>query len=215
MKLIRGIIVLAVLGYLAVSLWQSRSELAKLDYPKGPTRYAWQLPGKVVAALGIEPGDRVADLGAGDGYFTFWLADAVGFQGRVYAVDIDEHKVTGLDAKAQNKDYGNVDAVLGELRDPRLPDQGVDLIFLCNTYHHIESRTEYFKRLKADLRPGGRVAVIDMRDDLKGFAAWFATRDHWIARATLEGEMEIAGYRVEQRFDFLPVQSFVIFAADE
>ena len=111
----------------------------------------------------------------------------------MYAVDIDEAKVNRLGAKAQDKDYGNVDVVLGELRDPRLPDAGIDLIFLCNTYHHIENRTDYFKRLKADLRPGGRVAIVDMRDDLKGFASWFVDSDHWIARTTVEGEMQIRG----------------------
>lgn len=214
MKIVRLVVGLVLAGYVAVSLWQSRAELAKLDYPKVPTRATWQLPAKVVAALGIQPGARVADLGSGDGYFTFLLADAVGRKGRVYAVDVDEAKVNALGARAEDKGYGNVDVVLGELRDPRLPDAGIDLVFLCNTYHHIESRTDYFKRLKADLRPGGRVAVVDMRDDLQGFAAWFASRDHWIARTTLEGEMEIAGYRLVKRFDFLPVQSFVIFAAD-
>ena len=213
MKLIRPVVALAILAFLALAAWKSRIELTKLDFAKVPTRASWQLPKKVVAALGIQPGNRVADLGAGDGYFTFLLADAVGSKGRVYAVDIEEHIVTGLDAKAQIKDYGNVDAVLGELRDPRLPDRGIDLIFLCNTYHHIENRTNYFERLKEDLRPGGRVAVVDMRDDLEGIATWFTQRDHWIARATLEGEMDIAGYRLVERFDFLPVQNFAIFAA--
>ena len=215
MKVVRAVIVAAVVVFVVLFLWRSRNELVKLDYAKGPTRAAWQRPAKVVAALGLQPGDRVADLGAGDGYFTFLLADAVGSTGRVYAVDVAEHKVTGLEAKAQIKDYGNVDAVLGELDDPRLPDRGVDLVFLCNTYHHIESRTNYFKRLQADLRPGGRVAVVDMRDDLEGLAALFAHRDHWIARETLEGEMKIAGYRLEQRFDSLPVQSFEIFTPAE
>ncbi len=204
-----GWIALALAAMLVATSWP---ELSRLDVTKGPTRAAWQRPDRVIAALGLEPGDRVADVGAGAGYFTFRLADAVGPSGRVYAVEVDEDKVRDLERAVQIEDVGNVDVVLGELDDPRLPDRGIDLVFLCNTYHHIEGRDAYFARLKADLAPGGRVAIVDMRDDLAGVARLFAHTGHWTPRDLLHEEMGLAGYRSVARHDFLPVQIFEVFA---
>ncbi len=203
------ILVLAALAL--VALWSSWAELTRLDYTKILTRASWQLPAKVVAALGLADGDRVADVGAGDGYFTFLLADAVGATGRAYAVEVEDHLADALERQVRRRDAANVDVVLGELDDPRLPDGGVDLVFLCNTYHHIEGRTTYFSRLRSDLRPGGRVAIIDMRADLGGIAGLFSHDGHSTSRADLYDEMELAGFRHVERLDFLPVQIFEIF----
>lgn len=206
-----------VLGTLAAAgaawlVWASWSELSKLDYMTIPGRATWQLPARVVAALELEKGDRVADVGSGGGYFTFLLADAVGPTGRVFAVDVDELEVQKLENRVQLEEVGNIDVVLGELDDPRLPDRGIDLVFLCNTYHHIESRDAYFSRLRADLRPGGRVAIVDMRDDLGGIAGLLSHEGHSTPREDLHDEMELAGYRLVARHDFLPVQLFEVFA---
>ncbi len=206
----RSIAILLAVVLLA-TVWRSWGELSKLDYAKIPTRASWQRPDSVVAALGLAEGDRVADVGAGDGYFTFYLAEAVGAGGRVYAVEVEEHLVDALERQVQIRDAANVDAVLGELDDPRLPDRGVDLVFLCNTYHHIENRTAYFARLRADLSPKGRLAIIDMRADLTGIAGLFSHAGRSAPRADLYGEMELAGFRHVERHDFLPVQIFEIF----
>lgn len=193
-------------------LMTNRAELAKVDVAKLPRRAAWQLPERVVAALALAPGDRVADLGAGNGYFVFPLADAVGPAGRVYAVEVEEEKVRGLERRVAAKGYSNVEVVLGELDDPLLPDGTLDLVFLCNVYHHIEDRQAYFARLAADLRPDGRVAVVELRE-LGGFIGWLEPPGHATPRGRLDEEMAAAGYRLVGSFDFLPVQSFVIFAA--
>ncbi len=207
----RGIaMVLAVV--LVVTVWRSWGALSKLDYAKVPTRATWQLPERVVAAFDLEAGSQVADIGAGDGYFTFPLAGAVGGGGRVYAVEIEEHLVDAIERQVHLRDVANVDAVLGELDDPRLPDGGIDLVFLCNTYHHIENRTAYFARLRGDLRPSGRVAIVEMRADLTGIAGLFSHEGHSTSRVDLLGEMELAGYRHVASHDFLPVQIFEVFA---
>ncbi|MEM7584240.1 MAG: methyltransferase domain-containing protein [Acidobacteriota bacterium] len=213
MKAPRLYLTLAVLVAVAVAVWQSWYELSRLDWTRIHNRAGWQLPDRVIAALDIEPGDVVADLGAGKGYFTFRLAKAVGRSGRVYAVDVEDRIVGDLEVRVELENAVNVGVIHGEYADPRLPDGGMDLIFLCNTYHHLESRSEYFKRLRRDLEPGGRVAVIDMRDDVTGIGAFFVDENHWTPWADLLGEMEIAGYTLEQRFDFLPMQNFAIFRA--
>ena len=190
------------------------SGLSKLDYGNLYQRAGWQLPDQVIESLNIQPGDHVADIGAGGGYFTFILADAVGPSGRVYAVDVEEEITIDLEAQASENNYPNVEVILGEFEDPLLPDGTVDLVFLCNAYHHIERRVGYFSRLKADLKPEGRVALVDTKDDLAGILRLFVTADHWTPKELLISEMEAAGYRHLGGFDFLPTQNFEMFSVN-
>ena len=174
-----------------------------------PERDAWQHPKEVIDALKIEPGAVVADLGAGGGYFTFRLADAVGPGGRIYAVDVDEasHRYIEEEAVRRGGMPRNVELVLAAPTDPRLPPGAVDLIFTCNTYHHLRDREHYFASLQRALRPGGRVAIIDYKDE-----GWMARLfGHATAKATVRQELERAGYRLLQTFDLLPRQHFEVF----
>jgi len=156
MKSMRTLLTLAIL-----LSWVAGCTTVKRLMYEGWRRDSWQQPERVVRELALKPGDRVADLGAGGGYFTFRLADAVGPAGRVYAVDVDEGMIDYVNGEAAKRGYGNVEGVLGAYDDPRLPDDGVDLIFTCDTYHHLEDRSEYFKRAARYLRPDGRIAVLD------------------------------------------------------
>jgi ubiquinone/menaquinone biosynthesis C-methylase UbiE len=174
---------------------------------EGFTRDGSQQPERVIAALDLEPGDRVADLGAGGGYFTFRLADAVGATGRVYAVDIDPDMVEYLKARAAADGYRNVEVVTAAADNPGLPPESVDVLFTCNTYHHLPERSAYFARARTALRPGGRVAIIDYNG--KG---WFGRLfGHATSADTIRSEMNAAGYRPAQQYDFLAEQSFMIF----
>jgi ubiquinone/menaquinone biosynthesis C-methylase UbiE len=184
--------------------------LRKLDYRQFPARASWQLPNRVIDALGIEPGTRAADIGAGEGYFTFPLADAVGSGGSVYAVDVDDGVVRDLREAVESRGYDNVEVVLASVDDPNLPDGAIDVVFFCNVYHHIDDRIAYFDALRQDLKPGGRVAIIEVSDRLP--IRWLSPPGHSTPRAQLRREMESAGYRLVESFDFLPVQDFVILA---
>ena len=177
---------------------------------EGFNRDSWQKPEQVVRSLGIKPGDYVADLGAGGGYFTFRLSQAVGSSGKVYAVDVDQGMVEYLKQRTVDEGRRNVEVILAEYHDPRLPENGVDLIFITNTYHHIENRVAYFRRAKRHLRFGGRIAIIDFTG--KGWPErWFI---HPVPKEIIRSEMEAAGYRVQQEFDFLPRQHFLVFSKD-
>jgi predicted methyltransferase len=187
------------------------SGLSKLDYTRIASRAGWQHPDRVIESLEIQAGDQVADIGAGDGYFVPYLAEAVGPEGTVYAVEVDSEKVEALEALVREGGHRNVVVVSGEFEDPLLPDEGVDLVFLCNTYHHIEGRPAYFSRLRSDLRKPSRLAIIDMKDDLSGILRLFATKGHWTPLDSLHSELEQAGYRHAASFDFLPVQNFEVF----
>lgn len=120
---------------------------------------------EAVAALKLQPGDVVADIGAGSGLFTLPLAKAVP-SGHVYAVDIDQGLVDHIAKKAQEAKASNVRPVLGAFTDPKLPARDVDVAFIYDVLHHIEDRAGYIKNLAPYLKRGGRIAVIDFHPEL-------------------------------------------------
>jgi ubiquinone/menaquinone biosynthesis C-methylase UbiE len=199
---------LALVVVLLVVLASGCTRARRFAY-EGFGRDGWQQPERVIESLAIEPGARVADLGAGGGYFTFRLAEAAGPDGKVYAVDVDPGMIEYLRERALEEGGHNVAAILAEYDDPLLPERSVDLIFLCNTYHHLEERTAYFARARRSLRPGGRVAIIDFRPE-----GWFQKLfPHGTASEVIRKEMSAAGYRLEDEYGFLPRQGFLVFAS--
>jgi len=175
-------------------------------------RDGWQHPEQVVDALGLEPGQSVAEIGAGDGYWLPWLSRAVGPDGTVFAVEVESEKVATLRERVAAEGLTNVEVILGRYEDPLLPDGSVDLAMTCLTYHHIEEREVYFQRLQQALAPGGRVAHLDDRDDLNVPFRWLPTAGHTSNIDEMNAEMQEAGYRRTATFEFLPIQSFQIFA---
>ena len=177
----------------------------RFAYERG--RDDWQQPERVVASLGIEPGDHVADLGAGSGYFTLRLAEAVGPTGRVYAVDVDAEMNEYLREKLKQAGVANVEVIDGRFEDPLLPDGRIDLIFSSNTYHHIQERPQYFRNVQRDLAAGGRIAIIDYND-----TTWFPRfMGHYTDKDVLVGDMNEAGYDVVGDHGFVERQNFVVF----
>lgn len=123
-----------------------------------PARDGWQKPGEVVAALALEPGMTVVDLGAGTGYFLPHLAAAAA---QVIALDVEPNLVEHMRHRVIDAKLGNVDVRLAALDDPGLPDGSVDRILIVDTWHHIEDRVAYARKLARALRPGGFVLVVD------------------------------------------------------
>lgn len=172
------------------------------------SRNAWQKPKEVVDRLALKPGDRVADIGAGGGYFTWYLADAVGPNGTVYAVEIDG---TGLDIIRRDmtvRGVKNVVPIQAQPMDPGLPER-VDLVFSCDTYHHMNDRIAYFQSLASRLKPDARVAILDFHPH--GFFSGFL--GHGTAVEDVRREMEAAGYQRIATFDLIDRQHFQIFAS--
>jgi len=177
-------------------------------------RDGWQHPERVIQALRIEPGDAVAEIGAGSGYWLPWLSEAVGPDGRVYAVEVDDDKVSALNQLVREEGFLNVEVIRGEFADPMLPDGEIDLAMTCLTYHHIEDREVYFEKLRRDLGPGGRVAHLDDTGEVPIPLIWLASKGHWTKPADMKREMESAGYVQAESFDFL-LQGFQIFTPDD
>ena len=170
-----------------------------------PERDRWQKPHEVIMALKLAPDARVADIGAGTGYFAARLAHMTP-GGRVYAVDLEPDMVKHLAERAKREGLTNLVPVQAQPDSAALPEK-VDRVLLVDTYHHIANRSTYFKRLRGSLKPNGELAIIDFTADSpigppKG--------DRISARKVAE-EMTLAGYTQVARHGFLPYQYFLVF----
>lgn len=170
-----------------------------------PSRDAWQKPHRVIQALALKPDATVADIGSGTGYFAARLAHFVP-RGRVYGVDTEPDMVKYLAERATREGLDNLSAVRGTQDDARLPGK-VDLVLMVDTYHHIEQRETYFRKLAQALNPKGRVAIIDFNAKSE-VGPPPAQR---IASKRVVTEMARAGYRLEREHHFLPNQYFLVF----
>lgn len=173
-----------------------------------PTRADWQRPDEVVQKLELMPGMEVADLGAGSGYFTVRLARAIGPAGKVYAIDIDSEMLAYLTRRAQEEHLENIQTVLAGPHDPKLPPGSLDLIFICNTLHHISQREKYYPLLVRALKPGGRLVNIDFEKRPLPLGPPLEMK---IAKEAMIEEVKPAGFRLVKGFDFLKYQYFLVF----
>lgn len=177
------------------------------------SRVAEQKPAELVAALEIQPGQTVADVGSGPGFMTPYFVDAVGPNGQVIAEDIQQQFLDEVEGKVRDNGWKNVKTVLGTERDPNLPAASADLIFILDAYHHFNYPSDSLAKLRSALRPGGRLVVVD----------FYRSRKHpRMSKERLEGhirldrdgfrrEIEQAGFQFARTFDHLPYQYVLIF----
>jgi predicted methyltransferase len=164
-----------------------------------------QKPDEVIRALDLKPGQIVIDIGAGKGYFTWRLARAVAPEGKAVGIEIDSDLVEKMTEDARQRGLANYEARLVPLDDPQLAPRSVDLVFLCDTYHHINDRVAYFKKVRESLKPAGRLAILDMIRSSQN-------SDHSVVRDEVIEELRQAGFRLSRELDFLqPRQYFFIF----
>jgi ubiquinone/menaquinone biosynthesis C-methylase UbiE len=170
-----------------------------------PARDEWQMPERVIGALNLTPGQIVADVGAGTGYFTVRLAKASA-KPKVYAVDIEPSMVEHVRHRAMHDGLTNVVTVLAGADRTNLPEP-VDLILMVDTYHHVPTRAAYFKGLKTVMKPGARLAIIDFR---KG-APSGPPEEFRFTPAQISAELAEAGFALETAHEFLPRQLFLVY----
>ena len=170
-----------------------------------PKRDTWQKPHEVIQALRLAPDATVADIGAGTGYFVVRFARMLP-KAKVYAVDVEPEMVRHLAARVKREQLPNVVALQAQPDDARLPEK-VDLVILVDTYHHIESRGRYFAKLRDQLKPQGRVAIIDFTLDSEIGPPPRAR----VTPEQVKRELAAAGYALAAEHDFLPNQYFLEF----
>ena len=174
-----------------------------------PDRDEWQKPDEIVQSLNLKPGDVIADIGAGDGYFTKRFAKAVSPGGQALGLEITSSKVEYMRKDAESSGLNNYKALLIEFDDPGLKPGSVDVVFMCNTYHHLANRVEYLKRLSKSLKKNGRIVIVDFYK--KPMPVGPSSLDHKLAREVVLEEIREAGYSLQDDKDLLPYQYYLEF----
>ncbi len=171
-----------------------------------PARDAWQMPDRVIAALGLKPGQSVADIGAGTGYFSIRLAKLPAAP-KVFAVDIEANMVAYVNQRAMREGLKNVTGVKAGPDRTNLPEP-VDVVLIVDTYHHIPGRVAYFTALKSLLKPGAKLAIVDFKKDASGEGPPAHFR---FTPEQITGELAQAGFALQAQHDFLPRQMYLIY----
>jgi ubiquinone/menaquinone biosynthesis C-methylase UbiE len=187
------------------------------DDPKGyigaledPKRDAYQKPHEVVHALGLKPGEVIADIGAGSGYFTFHLARHVGEKGKVYAVDVSPDMIRHINRRIREIKTNNVVSILADPDDPLLPERSINRFFICDVWHHVDNPVKYLSLMKKMLKPGGEIVMIDFHKKELPFGPPLQMK---IAREDLIKQVETNGFRLAKEHSLLPYQYFLVFVA--
>jgi len=164
---------------------------------------------RVMDILGIAPGKAVADIGAGSGWFTVRAAKRMSGSGLVYAVDINPEAIRYVDDRARKEQLQNVKTILGQADNPLLPARSVDAVLLLKTYHEVAQPVALLQNLRAALRPGAKVGVIDRNGN---------GENHGVGRDVVIREAKQAGYKLIGQYDFVQADKmdyFLIFATKD
>lgn len=164
-------------------------------------RDTWQHVAELFAAAGVRAGARVADIGAGEGYLTVRLAQAVGPTGKVYAVEIDTKVAETLRARLAEAHLTNVDVIVGTDDDPRLPASGVDGAIILNAYHEMPEGVSVLRRIFAALRRGGGLVVCEPTPRTAGQPRAIQADAHVIDPALVIDDLRAAGFEIVARKD--------------
>lgn len=165
-------------------------------------------PRLAIRLLQVRSGETVADLGAGSGYYTELLSKAVGPAGTVYATDIQPEMLRLLERRIRERGLANVKPVLGSEDDPRLPPAALDLVLMVDVYHELARPQEMLRRIRAALKPGGRLVLLEFR---KEDPAVPIREEHKMSVREARTELEAEGFRFDRVLNDLPWQHILIF----
>jgi ubiquinone/menaquinone biosynthesis C-methylase UbiE len=171
-------------------------------------RIAEEAPDAAIRALKIPRGAAVADIGAGSGYITMLLSAQVGPEGRVYANDVQPQMIEILRRRLSDRHITNVTLVQGEVDDPRLPAQSVDLELMVDVYHELSSPQAMLRKLRSALRPSGRLVLLEYR---KEDPAIPIKPEHKMTVKEAKAEVEAEGFVLSNVDESLPRQHILIF----
>lgn len=207
--------IVCLFGFLKASSLSEQSKTpsrASQIFPEHNPRDEWQKPVDIIEALDLKPGDTVADIGSGAGYFTGWLSQAVAPKGWVYAVDISEEAIRLLNEKVEFYPIKNITPVLCTESDLRLPHNSLDMAFLMNTFSVVKEKDRMLSNAMAALKDRGRLTIIDWRATKDGPPG--PPRGERLAEEKVIQSAERAGFKLLRKQDKLPSQYFLEFIRD-
>lgn len=174
-----------------------------------PERDKWQMPDTVIKQLGVKPGDLVADLGSGTGYFSIRLAKMYP-EAKIIGADIEPDMVAFLKKEAKQRKLPNLTAYKIDANKPKLPNKA-SIALMVDTFHHIDNRVDYLKNLSSSLVAKGQVALIDFTKA----SPIGPPAKHRIEPEEVIAQFKEAGYELSKRFDDLPNQYFLLFQKND
>lgn len=172
-----------------------------------PSRVREEQPAKAIAALDLKPTDVVADIGAGTGYFSFRLAKLVS-QGKVFAVDVQPEMLDIIKFLQQENKVTNIEPILGEIANPNLPANSIDIALMVDAYHEFSHPHEMMKELVKALKPTGRVVLVEYRRENPFIPIKTL---HKMTQKQARKEMQAVGLQWQITKDVLPSQHIMIF----
>jgi SAM-dependent methyltransferase len=181
---------------------------AGADWLTRPERAAEEQPDQAIALLDIARGATVADIGAGNGYMTWRLAERVGPTGKVFANDIQPAMLVMLSRNMEQRKLKNVETVLGTFDDPKLPANAVDLVLLVDVYHEFSEPQKMLRRIREALKADGRLVLLEYRGEDPSVPI---RPEHKMTVAQVRTELEPEGYRLDRVLEDLPRQHILIF----
>jgi len=175
-----------------------------------PDREVYHQRERIVSAMHLHPGMRVADIGAGTGFFTLLFARAVGPRGRVYAVDISPGFLDYIQQRARKAGLTNIVTVRGSDRSVNLPKGSVDVAFICDTYHHFEQPQAMLTSIAQALKPGGALFLIEFHR-IPGKSSQWILNHVRAGEEVFTREIEAAGFRKVESYDLLKANYMIRF----
>jgi predicted methyltransferase len=175
-----------------------------------PGREVYDKRYKISAALDLKPGMHVADVGAGTGFFTQLFAQQVGESGRIYAVDISDNFIKHILQTARSQGRNNIEGIVNNQKSTQLPAKSVDLVFICDTYHHFEYPQSMLASIYRALHKNGQLVIIDFRKEPGVSSGWVMSH----VRANEEDvirEVETAGFKLIEQPGLLQENFFLKF----
>ncbi len=160
-------------------------------------RDTWMNVSKIFELAEIEEGDQVADVGCHEGYLSFHLSKRVGETGKVFAVDVEEYRLDNLKEYIQERKVANIEVILGDYDNPKLPKGKLDAILVMDTYHEIDDYMKVLGHLKKALKPKGRILILEkLKENKRGKSRDEQARGHTLSSKYVKKELKEAGFSI-------------------
>ncbi len=167
---------------------------------------------QLLAALKIQPGQVVCDMGCGNGFYTLQLAEMVGPRGKVFAVDIQSQMLSYLRSRMRKEKVTNIQPLLGTPVDPRLQPSSIDLVLMVDVYHEFSHPVEMLRAIRTSLKPTGRVALVEFREEDPQVPILPL---HKMSKAQILKEFPANGFKLVEEYGKLPWQHLMFFELEE
>lgn len=183
---------------------------------ENPRRIQAQQPDRVIEAFGVRNGESIADIGAGTGFYAFRLAEKVGVEGKVFAVEIQDELLKFISENMERENVKNIVLVKSSESNPNLPPQSCDKILVANSYYYFKEPVKFMSHLRKAIKPEGRVAIIDLdatKRTKKPLNKAINKHREILTADQLIDEMKQAGFQFIESFDFHDKRFFLVFRA--